>query len=492
MTVIHEDPSIPPLLANPKSFVVDPIYADTVEMELDLVTVAEPTEGPNRYTVHVPTEKTALSLGAASGRWNTDKGITGHTASHVHFETKAGSRTVVSLGGPATKSTLTGLGDKAPVHSIGYAMVTLQNAWHDAKQQHYLLSRTADVTLRTMGAGKRAVIQAVEGIVDLVGAHEVNLAGGGVAIGAHQDMPFEDVKYGKNWHGVTPHSLAAKRSAQFTTIGAAAIAAHNLTMSAIATRSKFKAGELHPVVDTFADIVEWGIDAAEFYRAKSDIQGLFSAQPAVKDNIKIDAERDFGVSAGGEAAFFGIQGATLVSKVWTSVSAIVSASLKGTLFAGVAAAYTSLKGYKKIEIGCDVGNALFDAGRSVSISAEGSFIGVGKDLAQVSGETNAYFTGAERAWLGVTAGGGWGLQLDALGVMIGKATSAGSMKSAKVAPDRSIKIDKKGFTLKSGLSEVTLTEEAFEVKAKSVNLIATSSELLVVGSRSKKVLIDGP
>jgi hypothetical protein len=489
MTVIHEDPSIPPLLANPKSFVVDPDHADTVEMELDLVSVAQPTAGPNRYTTHVPTEKTVLSLGAASGRWNTDKGITGYTDSHVHFETKSGSRTVVSLGGPATKSTLSGLGAKAPVHGNGYSMVTLQNAWHDAKKQHYLLSLAKDVTLRTMGEGKRAVIQAVKGMVDLNGATEVNLAGGGVAIGAHQHMPFEDVEYAKNWHGETPHSLAAKRTAQFNTIAAAAVTAHNLATAAVATRNKFKDGKLHAEIDTFADIVEWGIDAAELYRAKGEIQELFAAEEAVENNIKIDAERDFGVSAGGEAAFFGIQGATLISTVWTSVSAVVSASLKGTLFAGVAAAYTSLKGYKKIEIGCDVGNALFDAARSVSITAEGNFIAVGKELAQVSGETSAYFAGTDSAWLGVTVGGGWGLLLDAQGVMIGKATSAGSMKSAKVEPDRSLKIDKKGFTLKSASSEVTLTEEAFDAKSKTVDLIAKSSELRVAG---KKVLIDGP
>ena len=105
MTVIQEYAPIP-LAPSTQTFVVDPVYADTVEMDIDLVSVGQPTAGPNRHTTHVPTEKTVLSLGALSGRWNTDKGITGYTDSHIHFETKAGSRTVVSLGGPATKSTL--------------------------------------------------------------------------------------------------------------------------------------------------------------------------------------------------------------------------------------------------------------------------------------------------------------------------------------------------------------------------------------------------
>ncbi len=489
MTVIHEDPSIPPLLANPQSFVLDPVYADIVEMDIDLVTVAQPTAGPNRYTLHVPTEKTVFSLGAASGRWNTDKGITGYTDSHVHFETKTGSQTVVSLGGPATKSSVKGLGDMAPVASKGYSMVTLQNAWHDAKKQHYLLSRTADVTVRTMGAGKRAVLQAAQGIVDMNGAVEVNLAGGGVAIGAHNGMPFEDVAYAQNWHGETPHSLAAKRSAKFTTIGSAAIAAHNLAMSAVGMRKKYKKGDLHASVDSIADVAEWLIDLTEFIRAQSEIQDLFAAKEAVENCIKIDAEKDFGVSAGGQASFFGIQGATLVSSIWTSVSAVVSASLTGRLFAGVAGAYVSLKGYKKIEIACDTGNALFDAKKNVQISAENSFIAVGKALAKVSGEKNAYFTGGENAWLGVTAGGGWGLRLNADGVMIGKATSAGTMKSATIDANRSITISKDGFTLKSASTGMTLSKKAVEAKSGNVKLHAKDSDIRVGG---KKVLIDGP
>jgi hypothetical protein len=488
MTVIQEYAPIP-LAPSTQTFVVDPVYADTVEMDIDLVSVGQPTAGPNRHTTHVPTEKTVLSLGALSGRWNTDKGITGYTDSHIHFETKAGSRTVVSLGGPATKSTLKGLGDAAPVASNGYSMVTLQNAWHDAEKQHYLLSRTADVTLRTMGEGKRALLQAVDGIVDLTGGKEVNLAGGGVAIGARNGLPFEDVEYTHNIQGETPHSIAAKRSAQFTTIGAAAITAHNLVMSAAGFRKKYKKGELHAGVDTIADVAEWLIDLAEFVRAKAEIQELFAAEEAVENCIKIDAEQDFGISAGGEASFFGIEGATLVSSIWTSVSAVVSAGMKGTLFSGVAGAYVSLKGYKKIELGCDTGNALFDAKKNVTISAENSVIAVGKELAKVVGEKNAYFTGGDNAWLGVSAGGGWGLQLKSDGIMIGKANSADTMKTATIAADRSIKIEKASFTLTSGSTVMKIGKNSVETKAMSVKFHAKDNEVRVAG---KKVLIDGP
>ena len=488
MTVIQEYAPIP-LAPSSQTFVVDPVLADTVEMDIDLVSVGQPTAGPNRHTTHVPTEGTVLSLGALSGRWNTDKGITGYTDSHVHFETKAGSRTVMSLGGPATKSTLSGLEEAAPIASHGYSMVTTKNAWHDAQKQHYLLSRTADVTLRTMGPGKRAVLQAVSGMVDLTGGKEVNLVGGGVSIGAHSSMVFEDVKYDENWHGETPHSLAAKRSAKFTTISSTALTAHSLALSAVTMRKKYKKGELHASVDAFADVAEWLIDLAEFARAKGEISELFAAEEAVENSIKMDAQEDFGVSAGGHAAFFGVQGATLVSAVWTGVSAVVSASLKGTLFAGVAGAFTSLKGYKKIELGCDLGDTLLDAKKNLSIAAEKSFIAVGHELVKVAGEENAYFSSGDNAWLGVSAGGGWGLQLNAKGIMIGKATGASTMKSAAVAADRSIKIEKASFTLSSASTVMKIGKNSVEAKAASVKLHAKDNEVRVA---AKKVLIDGP
>lgn len=489
MTLVYEDPSIPPLIASPQSFVLDPVYSDVVELELDVVSVARPTAGPNRYTQHVPSETTVLSSGAASGRWNTDKGITGYTDSHVHFETKTGAQTVVSLGGPATKSGVKGLGGSVPVASNGYSMVTLQNAWHDAQKQHYLLSRTADFTMRTMGAKKRAVIQAVQGIVDMNGAKEANLAGGGVAIGACSKIQFEDVEYAKNWSGETPHSLAAARGAKFALINAAVVTAHGLLTAADGMREKYKAGHLHPSVDSFADVAEWVADGAELVRTGIEIHELFAAEEAVENCIKVDAEEDFGVSAGGDASFFGIQGASLMSSLWASVSGVVSASLNGTLFAGVAGAYVSLKGYKKLEIGCDLGEALFDAKRDIRISTKSSFIAVGKELAKVSGEENAYFTGGKKAWIGVAAGGGWGLQLRKDGVMFGKANSAKAMKKAWIAQERSIKVAKDGLTLTSASTVMTIGKNAVEAKAASIKLHAKDADVRVGG---KKVLIDGP
>jgi hypothetical protein len=489
MTIIDEDLSIPPLIANPQSYVADPRYADTVEIERDFVVVAQPTSGPNRYTIHVPTEMSVLSLGQQSPRWHTDKGIVGYTNSHIHFETKTNAQTVVSLGGPATKASVKGLGDAAPVSTNGYSMVTLKNAWHDAHGQHYLLSRTADITLRTLGEGKRAAIQADHGTVDLNGASEVNLAGGGVAIGAHTGLHFEDVLYEGHFGGEVPHSIAAKRAAKFTSITNAVVTAHNLVMGAAKMGKKHDEGKLHSRVDAFADVVEWFADLGEYVRTVSEVKELYAHEEAVEGHVKMDAEVDFGISAGGKAILFGTQGASLMSALWTSVSAVVSASLKGTVFAGVAGSFTSLKGYKKIELGCDLGDAHFDASRTVSVSAENSVIAVGKELAQVSGEKDAYFTGGKKAWIGVPAGGGWALQFRKDGVMIGKASAANAMKRAWVLPDRSIKIEKDGFTWKSSSTSMKVLKQRIVAEAASVKLHAKNEDVRVAG---KKVLIDGP
>jgi hypothetical protein len=487
MTMIDEDRSVPPLIAAPQTFVVDPVYADVVETGREPVPTAAPTAGPNRYTMHVPTEATVVSLGAASGRWNTDKGITGYTHSHIHFETKMGPRTVVSLGAPATRASLTGLRGAAPRSTHGYSMVTEKNAWLDAQKQHYFLSRAEDITLRTMGEGKRAVVQSDGGMVDVVGGKGVNVVGGGVAIGAEPELPFEDIKYEQPWGGETPHSVAAKAGEVITTIANGLMTSVSLIAGLAKFHTEHKHGHLHASIDTFSDVAEWGADAVELYRTVGELRELFSKEEAVEGKLKMEAAKNFAVSANGSAGFFGVKGASLGSSVWSSVSAVVSASLKGSLFAGVAAAYTSLKGYKKIELGSDHGKAELVAHKSVEVSAGKSFIAAGKELAQVSGEEGAYFAGGQRVWLGTTAGGGWGLELAADGIKLGKASSANSMKAAKVDTNRAITFDKTGLRFKSGDTLMAYTADGVATKAGEVKFSASNGDLRVGAA---KVLID--
>ena len=498
MSVTYEDPTIPPLIAAPvQSFVVDPNFADTVEVNRAPVTVANPTSDPNRYTMHVPKETSVVSLGAASGTWTTDLGIVGYTDSHIHFETKEVSKTVVSLGGPATTAGIGGYSASggnecsasAPGGTRGYSMVTEMNAWHEAQQQHYWLSQEDDITLRTTGEEKRAVLQAEAGYVDLVGKKEVNIAGGGVSIGARADLEFEDIHYAKPWTGKTLHATAGKRTAIGMSILNAALIAHNTIAAAAKMRKEHKAGELHSATDALAEVVEWAVDLAEAVRLVGEVHELLGEEEAPEQSIKIDAEADFGGAAGGEVAFFGQYGASLTGGIWTSVSAIVSAGLKGTVFAGVAAAYTSLKGYKKIELSVDHGDAHFSAKGDVTVGAEGAFVGVGKEIAQMSSAKDAYFAGKNSAWVGVAAGDGWGMSFVGDNLTLGKATSPKTMKSAGVAADRSIKFDKDGITLTSASTQMVHDKRRTVTKSTDVKFHAKDGDVKVDG---KKVLVDGP
>jgi hypothetical protein len=493
VTITYDDPSsVPPLSPLATTFVADPTLSHTVEVDRTPVSIASPTAGPNRYTMRIPTETTVLSLGAASGTWKTDIGITGYTDNHIHFETKSVAKTVVSLGRPATTSAVTGYCGTAPVSTHGYSMVTAAKAWHDAKLQHYLLSTDEDILMRTKGENKRAVIQAQDGFVDLNGGLEINLAAAGVSIGARKAMPMEDAHPREAWTGETPKSLAAKRVGTLNAILAGLATAHSLVKNRKKV-FKFKPkGKLHSQIDTYADAGEWLADLGEFAHTVAEvIEGLSPEEPP-EESIRLDAEVDISGAGGGEAAFFGVMGASLGSGAYTGVSGGLAASIKATLFAGVSAAYTSMKGYKKIEVGCDHGEMVFEAKQDVLVSAEKSVIAVGKEVAQVSSEKAAYFAGEKKAWIGTTAGGGWGAVFNASGVMIGKAERAGTMQRAKITADRSIKLQKGencGVTLKSGSTEMAHTKRGTATKSKEVKLHAKDNDVRVA---AKKVLIDGP
>ena len=480
---------LPPLLPPSQSFVIDPVLADTVEAGMEVAALGQPTAGPNRLTMHVPKEMTQLSLGAASPqRWRTDLGIDGYTNSHVHFETKDEARTVVSLGGPATTSGTKGYGAAAPVATHGYSLVTENNAWHDAKKQHYLLSLAGDISLRTKGEGSRAVVQAEVGSVDIIGGQEVNIAGKGVAISAHPALPYQDVLYTKPWTGETPHSTAAHVTEAITTVVNGMVTVCGLVASARAIRKEMKPGLSALSVDKVADIVEWVADAGEFYNTCVEFKKLVSAEEAPKGEIKIDADADLGGAAGGQAAFFGLKSASMSTALWAGVNGVGLATMKGILFAGVVGSYVSCKGYKKIEIGCDHGDAHFDAAKGLTIASEtADVILVGKKTAQVSSKQEAYFCSAKKTWVGTSAGPFWGALLHGNGLFLGKATDADKMVSGAVESSRSVKVTKKGMTLTSASTVMTHAKKKLTVSAGDVKFHAKDSDVKVDG---KKVLID--
>ena len=474
----------PPLLVCPATtFVTDPQLGDTVALGYSRPTLHGPTTGPNRYTLHVPTETTRLSLGKDSPHWVTDVGITGYTNSHIDFETKKNDKTVVSLGGPTTKAAIKGHGDSAPVATHGYSMVTDVNAWHDAKLQHYLLSRAGDISLRTRGGDKRAVIQSDTGSVELNAGKQVNVSGGGVSIGAAGELEVEDVGYAGSWAGLRPHSTSAAGSR----IGAAVFAAMSAIQDVIfnVPRHKYEPGNFAKAEEEWGDKNKRRINSALFLLAAKKVYSAAAAPVAPPKSVKLDAEKHLAALAGGEISFFGLMGASLGSVIWTTVSAGLSASLKAVAFGGVAGGFVSAKGLRKAEMGSDWGKIFVGTKKEIHAAGEKKFTVAAKKEAHVASpedEGQLLLGGASALFMGTPKGQQWGLRLDDKGVALGQATNADKME-AKVKAKPAIRIDDDKIELKGGVKP-TITIDSGNVRftAPQIRFEATSGSFTVNGA----------
>ncbi len=473
------------LICSPTSFVLDPVLTDTVDVEYDKAPLHSPTTGPNRYTIHVPTETTRLSLGQKSARWNTDIGITGYTDSHIHFETKENDKTIMSLGGPATTSAIRGHDPKVPVETRGYSMVTEKNAWHDAKLQHHFLSQTEDISLRTMGAGVRAVVQADGGKVDVNGGKHVNVSGGGVSIAAGQ-LEVEKKGYDESWAGTRPHSSAAGG----IEIGAAVLAALSAVGDVILNkpRDKFGEGDFAGAPAEWADKNKRKINTALLLLAINKVRTLISAPTSPEKCVKLDAAETLSAMAGGEISIFGVISASLGSALWTSVTSGMSASLKGTVFAGVGGMFASMKGYRKVEMASDWGKVFVGAQKEIHLEGEKSFTAGADNVAHVAspgGAGHALFGGGKKVWMGTTAGDGWGLLLDDEGLALGMASGAAEMDTAKIKDEPALRITASKIEAKTRYTWMKLEGDTCTIatKDKKIRFEASSGPVTINGAK---------
>jgi len=463
-------------------FVVDPGLTTTVEVDYESVALHQSTTDPNRVTIHVPTEKTVLSLGAASDRWKTDIGITGYTDNHVHFETKVRDRTLVSLGGPATTATITAHDASVPTKSEGYSMVTDQRAWHESDGQHYLLSQQQDISMLTLGFGKRAVVQADRGYVDVNGGEEVNVCGGGVAIGAATKLTIEDVPYSGNFAGKSPTSASAKTMKVGADLIGALFSVHDLGLKAHKIYTKVRKGTLTLDEFFFADVVKWRTDSLKFKISVGKLLDIYHHAASPPGCVKIGAEKDVVGLGGTSVTLSGALGASLASTGVTGVSAGMTASMKGTLFAGVGGILTSLRGQKKIEISSTWGDVVFSAKKNVELTSNKEFFAVSKSTAQVTGKQLLMGAG-KQAFIGAEAG--WGAVFDSAGVAFGKATGVDKMMSAVISNTPAIRIAADHIKLNRGPVSFTLSDESCVVEAPGIRLQCHRENVTFNGKHAK-------
>ncbi|MEP7122000.1 MAG: hypothetical protein ABJE95_13860 [Byssovorax sp.] len=465
MTIPDGDP-LAGLSLPGSSFVIDPGLAGIVEVDHDSVALHQSTSDPNRVTIHVPTEKTVLSLGAASGPWKTDIGITGYTDNHIHFETKVNDKTIVSLGGPATTAAINGHDAKVPTKSEGYAMVTAERAWHESDGQHYLLSRTQDISMLTLGPDKRAVIQADKGYVDVNGGQEVNLCGGGVAIGAAAKFPIEDVLYDKSFKGDAPSSVSATVAGAGMNTIAAVFAAYDLGLAAVKTAKSQKAGTLVKNEYFYSDVVKWVLDAVNFKLAVGSLIDTYTSAPSPPGCVKLSGEQHVVGLAGKGASFVGARSASLTSTLVASVSAGMTASMKGTLWAGVGGLLTTLRAQKKLEVSSTYGDVIISGKKNVELTSNDEFIAASEDDAQVTGKNHLLFGAGKHAFIGAEPG--WGAIFFAKGIAFGKASGLANLKQGKIAKTPAIRIDSGKIEIVRESVAVTLTDDMCLIEAPGI------------------------
>lgn len=482
MTIVDQGVALPWLVVPTHSFVADPGLADVVEKSYERVTCANPTKDPDRMTIHVPSDTTVVSLGAASTRWNTDLGITGYANHHVHFETKVNDKTIVSLGEGATTSGIEGHDAKVPKKSKGYAMVTKQFAWHESEGQHYVLSQAGDISLRTMGAGKRAVVQAWDGFVDLSGGKEVTISGASVAIGAASAFEREDVHYNKPWKGKSPDFTFIKNAKGGTDVVSALIATHDIFLKLGKTILKAVDGKLKRNEYFWADVVKWGFDVGKYVVSAGKLIDFFNHKSSPPGSVKLSAEKDVVGLAGHDVNLFGLRGASLGSIISTSVGAGLMATLKAAAFAGVGGTLTSLKAKKKIEVISPTGDVVIGARKRVGMTSDYKLMLGGEELAQVSANENVLLGGKKRAWIGSAAGGGFGMRFDDKGVSFGKAKNADKLLGAAAEASPAIRIDDGKIEIAGTAAAMTLSDDLCLIEGPAVHFDAKQKSVTFNGS----------
>ena len=401
----------------------------TSRMETERTAPASPTGGPNRLTLYVPTEHTILSLGQGCAERINDYGLTGSSDNHVHFEVTPNNQTVVSLGDPATsvcKSNFHG-DDLVSALSYGYAMLTDGNAWHESQSWHTVMSVTKDTAIVAEAAGRRAVLQATHGIVDINAAQHVSIATDGVSICAQPGLLYENPNYGTDWTGVAGKSSVAQFGRAAAMVGDAIMVLSDYVFGFKKNFTKGEHGKRGWTTDDahIADAVKWALDGGKQLLAAGKMKKLFSEDPSAPPSggsVKVAATNDVGIVAGGHASLFGQMTVGVSSALSASLFSVLLTSVKGLVFAGLSGAYASVKGIRQVKIGADAGKVAIGAHTDVNIDAHGSVKITAKKDAQLNADKNAYVYGQAGATVSAGPGDGFSLFITGDTLQLGRAS----------------------------------------------------------------------
>jgi hypothetical protein len=407
-------------------------------METERTAPASPTGGPNRLTFFVPTEHTILSLGQGCSERINDYGLTGSSDRHVHFQVTSDVATVVSLGDPATSCCNSNFhGDNLISElSYGYAMLTAGNAWHEAQGWHTVMSVTKDAAIVAEAAGRRAVLQATNGIVDINAAQHVSIATDGVSICAKPGLLYENPNYDTDWTGTAGKSTVAQFGRAAAMVGDAIMVLSDYVFGFKKNFMKGEDGKRGWKTDDahVADAVKWALDGAKQVLAAGKMKKLFSEDPSAPPSggsVKVSAANDVGIVAGGHASLFGQMTVGVSSALSASLFSILLTSVKGLVFAGLSGAYASVKGIRQVKIGADAGKVAIGAATDVAIDAHGNVRVTAKRTVQLNADKGVYVHGQSSATVSAGPGDGFSLFVAPDTLQIGRASQVHQFDATK-------------------------------------------------------------
>ena len=386
-----------------------------MDLGYDPPPAAAPTHDPNRYTLHVPTDRAVLSLGKASSAWINDTGITAKTDTHIHWHTAdKPAPTMVLLGGPSTTA-FEGYRDNACGSNTGsnhgFMAVTAGHAFIDAKEQFFVTAREKDLILRAV-AEKFAVVQSDKGCAEVNAKESVTVHGGsGVAISASDFAPHTMNYMQELGREGQEHSPPVRRQASHE--GSRRLAGRRrpdrwLYEDVAGSR---KSGEKGFAAQPAWGQVKYIVDAL---KAIATVKRFLSRNDP--GQVKISAASDASMAGGRAASIYGLQSASVTSLISATLIGM-TAGVKGfayaSLFGGLDA---SVKAYGTASLVSDRGQVKVSSkSKTQVVSKDGSVqvtaLGAAGDVQLNSNNGNAYVHGLQMAYLGAGPGAGFGLKV---------------------------------------------------------------------------------
>jgi hypothetical protein len=461
---------------------------DLVDKEKDNTPpIATPTKGPHRMTFVVPhDDESVLNVGKAdpgAHRIN-ETGITGMTKSHIHWQTTEEPKTILSLGKPAPSLTVASSHGNLIASIKGHGLFTEANSWQDAKEQFYMVSRTEDISMRTMGKQKVATVQSDTGKALVFGGDNATIASPkGVVIGSGSDMKLQDVDLEEKWTDKWRQDAYAKIGQAINTVGELGTSALSIFQSISKTKTVGTEGKTgpgtRPRVGSKAKLIaDLGLFVSSVVHGWDEIMG--NEPPGT---TAIHAEKNASMTAGDAAAVYGKQSASLSSSLSASVIGGVSAVVKGLLWTEVASSLgTGITSIKDVEIAAVKGKLEVSAKKEAVFAVEDGpiVITAAKTIVQVNcNDGAAALHGTESGYVGAGKSSGFGMQAKDDNLKLGKANSAGDFESPGIDATASMAFEASEIKIVMQQSKIEMQPAETKLSVGGVSVQLTPAQLKI-------------